>query len=332
MLRRCFISLLFVLGVCLQAFGSDLSFRYRIGSVAADSSYKGNSSSFDKLGSRLSSPDVLQVLICGASSPDGSYSANKSVASRRASNFLDQIRADYPDLPESVFKLSTIDEDWEGVKRILKGRDYPWKEEALQIINGPAANRKALLQELWVGEVWDELMKSVFPQLRRVDVTFVYRLPDDVDAVDVSFPEGVGWIPQRYGMNSAALDNIRSLAAVSDTLYIDGAASPDGSAAANEKLARKRANSVKDYLVSIGFPSDRIVIRSTGEDWDGLAAALEGCNLNAGDEALAIVRDSSLSSLQKKQRLRSLDGGCLWASLMSGPQMSSLRKVSVSSK
>lgn len=332
MLRRCIISLLLVLGFCLQALGSDLSFRYRLGSVTAVSSYGNNQVSFEKLDAALSSGDLVQIVICGVSSPDGSFTANKIVSSERANHFLDYLRDTYPDLPDSLIQVSNIEEDWEGLKRILKKKDYPWKDEALQIIDGPTANRKGLLKELWVGEAWDELMKNVFPQLRRVDVSFVHRLPDDVDSVDIAFPEGIGWIPQRYGRNSKALENLRSLAAVSDTLYIRSSASPDGSAQANEKLSLKRARSVKDYLISLGFPSDRIVVQSAGEDWDGLAASLQDSQLQSGDEALGIIRDHGLSSLQKKQRLRSLDGGRLWASLMSGSQMSSLRRVSVSSK
>lgn len=49
-------------------------------------------------------------------------------------------------------------------------------------------------------------------------------------------------------------------------IRIDGAADRDGSAAANRRLSRRRAEAVRDALVRRGFPAGAIAIRAFGED------------------------------------------------------------------
>ena len=88
-------------------------------------------------------------------------------------------------------------------------------------------------------------------------------------------------------------------------IVIEGAASPEGPLSINTRLGIKRAQNLADWLVG-QYPDleGRIVIRSKGEDWEGLRAQVESCSaLNAQekDEILAII--GSDNTPNKKEAL-----------------------------
>lgn len=60
-----------------------------------------------------------------------------------------------------------------GVAAYLRRSDKPWKDEALKIVEAGGKNRKVLLQDLWVGEAWEDLMKNTFPALRKTEIRVV---------------------------------------------------------------------------------------------------------------------------------------------------------------
>lgn len=325
----CTFALLFLFPLCSFAGAADLTFSFRKASVSLDENYRNNDSSFSRLDDALSSGKLLRVTLRSYSSPDGSLAANKRISSKRAAAVKDEILSRNPELAESSFRIVDGGEDWKGVERILRTMNYEWKDEALEIIRSSNENKKQLLQELYVGEAWEVLLKSVFPRLRRVDVSFIYALGEGEHKFDLRFPSGIGWISENYADNSSTVSSLRSLVASSpDTIYIKSFASIDGSTSSNERLCKKRANSVKSFLVSEGYDASRIVILNIGEDWDGLKESVRNSNLEDKDEILGILEDSSLSLSQMKRSLQQLDGGRSWKRLLSGV-MPQLRRVLV---
>jgi outer membrane protein OmpA-like peptidoglycan-associated protein len=51
-----------------------------------------------------------------------------------------------------------------------------------------------------------------------------------------------------------------------ESITVDGNADRVGSAAANRRLSRRRAEAVRAALVRRGFPTDRITVRAFGEE------------------------------------------------------------------
>lgn len=118
-----------------------------------------------------------------------------------------------------------------------------------------------------------------------------------------------------------------NLVATADSLYrhgellkIDlvGTASPDGPLALNERLARERAASVKQYFMNHGsFPASIFNVKTIGEDWCGLEKLVEKLpGINNREAILNIIRNTPNRD-EAEMRLRTLDNGKVWAQLAS---------------
>lgn len=90
---------------------------------------------------------------------------------------------------------------------------------------------------------------------------------------------------------------------------IVGFASPEGSVSFNEKLSKGRAESLKKYLGSRSqFPASIYNIVYGGENWDGLAEAVEKSNLAQKAEILDIIKNTDNVEL-RKTKLKALGKG-----------------------
>ena len=96
-----------------------------------------------------------------------------------------------------------------------------------------------------------------------------------------------------------------------DYITISAAASPEGDAENNEKLAMNRALAIKSYIMwkHPYVNRDGIVTFSVGEDWSGLKKMVEDdYSVPARAEVLAVL-DAPLSGEDKKTSLMRLNGG-----------------------
>ena len=147
------------------------------------------------------------ILLRGSASPEGASSENKTIASLRA-HALDVWLAETPGLhPELYYR--EVGEDWEGLARIVRTLDIPWRDAALDII-GPAPGQvqEDRLRRLADGEAWRWLDANVFPELRSagVSVTCIDKRPAPRDTViltqtvrDTVYVEVVPPAPQEPG-------------------------------------------------------------------------------------------------------------------------------------
>lgn len=115
-------------------------------------------------------------------------------------------------------------------------------------------------------------------------------------------------------------DNSRELAKITKTIdlvredknvqitgiNIHGFASPDGPYANNERLARERAASLKNYVANL-YPINAKLFssNSTPEDWDGFRRKVQQSNL-ANKEEIIKISNSSLAPDDKDKRIRQL--------------------------
>lgn len=336
---RGFISVLALLS-CIGAYAAPqgeqsvkAGFNYGIGKTEINPDYRGNGKAVSTLDNVFSSGAAIQrIEVTASSSPDGPYSVNKRLAGDRAFNAVMFLKERYS-LSDSLFVVKTVDEDWEGVAAYLRRSDRPWKDEALKIVEAGGKNRKVLLQELWVGEAWEDLMKNAFPALRKTEIRVVLDSGSDEQEKDqILFRRGYRQLELTEG-NCSTLDAVKNKIAqgYSGIINIDGYASPDGNAAANERLSLARAQSIKDYIVkNLGYPSNRITVSSREVDWEKFAATVEKTYYGEDKTAvLEILRNQDLSSARKKHSLIALDGGSTWQSLKYD-QMLSLCSATVS--
>ncbi len=141
----------------------------------------------------------------------------------------------------------------------------------------------------------------------------------------LDFPVNQTTIYPDYRRNPAELARIKATADVvhndSNTyitgIDITGFASPEGSYANNIRLAKGRAEALKKYVMNeYGFKGSLFRVSSTPEDWEGLRKYVEQSTLSAKDEILTIIDREEDNLDAKEWRIRAVDGGKLYATLL----------------
>ncbi|MDR1345017.1 MAG: hypothetical protein LBJ39_06660, partial [Tannerellaceae bacterium] len=83
-------------------------------------------------------------------------------------------------LNESLFKVSSVSEDWDGLETLVKASDLPEKDKILEIISTVSieAGREGALMKLSGGTPYRKMLKEMFPELRRVEYQIDYLVKD----------------------------------------------------------------------------------------------------------------------------------------------------------
>ena len=98
---------------------------------------------------------------------------------------------------------------------------------------------------------------------------------------------------------------------------IEGYASPEGAYNTNARLAQGRAEALKKYVQELEhFEKDFIKVTSVPEDWQGLRNYVEKSKFVQKEEMLAIIDNEALSYDARELRLRTIDGGKVYAELL----------------
>lgn len=119
---------------------------------------------------------IGKISIRGYASPDGPYKHNEQLSANRSQYFMNYVKNTYR-LPERIFTVSSVAEDWDGLVRLLEETDPSYKEKALNIIRryGIFEGREARLMELPDG-VYKNMYRQLFPRLRRIEVVVDYSV------------------------------------------------------------------------------------------------------------------------------------------------------------
>lgn len=344
------VALLLFAGVLrMSAASENVNIRFRFGKSESDLS------KLEAFFSGIDASRIIGIEVKASSSPDGPYWVNKQLAEERASHVIDKVKELCPGLGEDAIKSTVIAEDWAGVARWLRRSGKAYKDEALKIVvETPASEKEAKLQDLYAGEAWDDLMRSAFPALRSVRVTVTLAepalaeeapkvtlevkpevQPSEASAgsekIKIVFASGMRYLQPELGNNMAELQKLDAIAQTGKPLRIQSCSSPEGDPASNQALAKNRANSLVFYLKeNFKLTDDKIVIDVKGEDWDGLyREAFDSYHEPNRDAVLEILGNTSLPGGARKAAVRLLDNGATWRHLINN-QMPGLRAIYVS--
>jgi hypothetical protein len=202
-----------------------------------------------------------------------------------------------------------------------------WMREAQMMVLSDLCNCGGESRQLLTDKIADRvIMEGAQPY--RVLPNVAYIRPE-VEAVKsrsesndifLDFPVSQTDIIPGYGNNPRELSKIESIIneiRKDDNVRVTGVsitgyASPEGDITFNNQLSRGRAESLRSYLASrSAIPPQQYRLGSGGEDWEGLARMIQGMNNFAPKETvLSIIR--YYNPVERKDRLKALDGGRLW--------------------
>lgn len=119
----------------------------------------------------------------GYASPEGSYALNTRLSAARAEALKEYIRQKYR-LTQCPVSTVTESENWNGLRTWIENSEVAYKSQLLEIIDQvkePDA-RDAKIRQLDGGEVYNYLLKEVYPLLRKVVYIINYSvLPFSVE-------------------------------------------------------------------------------------------------------------------------------------------------------
>lgn len=142
--------------------------------------------------------ELLQVYVCGSTSPDGLWGDNVKLSQSRtdaAASYLMSVL----DIPSYKIHKESLNEDWDRLYELVAESDMPYKYNVMSIIRSMEwGERKRALQTLDGGKAWRILERDFFPQLRCVRFAIFCKwdpskpymaVPEVEDIAPVEIPE-----------------------------------------------------------------------------------------------------------------------------------------------
>lgn len=198
-----------------------------------------------------------------------------------------------------------------------------WMDKSTLVLNGDIG-RCACRSDLFTNNTGVS-PKFVLPEAYRVK-PLLARMTPEVEQVKrrdirsqafLDFPAGRSEILLNFRNNPAELRKIReTLDAVNankdvniTAIKVEGFASPEGSAAMNQRLSESRALALKNYIVkNYKIIADQITHSGAGEDWATLRTLVDESSIASRQGVLDIIDNSSDLDVKERQ-LRALPGG-----------------------
>lgn len=153
---------------------------YVKGGSRVDPSYGNNYMELRKV-DRLLAPllgdykvDIREIRVTGYASPDGAYYDNEALAKARSLGFRTYLTRSYG-LQDYPFRTAWVAEDWEGLRRLIKGKPY---ETAVNFIidnYGIFEGRERYLMDLQGRRPYRDMLVNLFPKLRRIELSILYE-------------------------------------------------------------------------------------------------------------------------------------------------------------
>ncbi len=179
------------------AIGDDeMEIIFKVSKIEIDSSVFNNEITFGKILAAVdkiySDPNfkVEKIQVAGYASPEGRPSFNNWLGENRAKALIDYIITHRPQygLTRNHFEMVNGDENWAGLKRLLRGSNIEEKDEVIAIIddNSLAGEaKKARIKAMDGGKVWKKMLDEIYPHLRCARYLAVYYDSSDDKAVDI---------------------------------------------------------------------------------------------------------------------------------------------------
>lgn len=157
---------------------------FKVNLTKFDKSYHGNDSVLGQMLAGLDSvvldprATVERITVVGTASPEGPYPNNVRLAEGRARAFIAILQNRYS-FPDSIYSITTIPEDWEGM-RVMLATDstIPHGAAVLRLLGETADTdvdtRERRLRKLNGGAAFASMKRRVLPYLRRASVLVDY--------------------------------------------------------------------------------------------------------------------------------------------------------------
>lgn len=174
----------------------ELEIIFKVSKIEIDSSVFNNEITFGKILAAVdkiySNPDfkVEKIQVAGYASPEGKPSFNTWLGENRAKaliNYIIEHRPQYG-LTSANFEMVNGDENWAGLKRLLKDSDIDEKDEVIAIIDDASLageQKKAKIKAMDYGRVWKKMLDNIYPHLRSARYLAVYYDSSDDKAVEI---------------------------------------------------------------------------------------------------------------------------------------------------
>lgn len=157
---------------------------FKVNLTDIDRAYHGNDAQLEKvlaaIDSMVLNPQmkVARITVVGTASPDGPYQNNVRLATNRAETFI-RILQDRYSFPDSIYAVSTIPEDWEGMRLMVAENDtIPYAGVVLAFLDESGRLspdiREYRLKHLDNGRPYASMRENVLPYLRRASVAVDY--------------------------------------------------------------------------------------------------------------------------------------------------------------
>lgn len=159
---------------------------FRVNLTDIDRTYHCNGSQFEKVLAAIDSMvleprmKVSRITIVGTASPEGPYENNVRLATDRAEALIRIFKGRYS-FPDSIYAVSAIPEDWEGMRIMVAENDtIPYAGTVLAFLDKSGHLspdiREDRLKRLDEGRPYASMRENVLPYLRRASVTVGYDL------------------------------------------------------------------------------------------------------------------------------------------------------------
>lgn len=119
---------------------------------------------------------ITEIDIVGYASPEGSYNSNARLAQGR-SEALKKYVQDLYRFEQDIIKVTSIPEDWQGLRNYVANSSFVQKEEMLSVIDDEKLSydaRELRLRNFDSGKAYATLLSECYPALRHSDYTVRY--------------------------------------------------------------------------------------------------------------------------------------------------------------
>ncbi|MFY0675449.1 MAG: tetratricopeptide repeat protein [Bacteroidia bacterium] len=125
--------------------------------------------------------ELKGISVNSFASPDGELKINQNLTEKRSESsykFLDYLmKKEKVSVEGELYKKKSLEEDWDGFRKLVAASDLPDKSAALQIIASKESNddKEAAIKKL---ESWPTILDEMMPKLRRSDVILQGVVPN----------------------------------------------------------------------------------------------------------------------------------------------------------
>ncbi len=157
---------------------------FKVNLTNIDHAYHGNDAQLGKVLAEIDSMvlkpqmKVARITVVGTASPEGPYQNNVRLATNRAEAFK-RILQDRYSFPDSIYAVSNVPEDWEGMRLMVAENDtIPYADVVLAFLDESEHlspdMREYRLKHLDNGRPYASMRKNVLPYLCRASVAVDY--------------------------------------------------------------------------------------------------------------------------------------------------------------